>query len=186
MGQRFVGFLQKALNDLILPPRSNPHLFCKPPSYALFVPPEILSHIFSFCGTESLASVHDPACAPLVLAAVCRYWRAVALSTRELWTRVLIDGFYPGSKLLLEMWFARSGGLPMSVITHILDQPDASPDITWDLVDTICLPNHAAGVEQVLFMIPWSPAVDSPTISGSFPLLKSLALAWSRTKSQCR
>ncbi|KAJ6589982.1 hypothetical protein DFH09DRAFT_892505, partial [Mycena vulgaris] len=77
-------------------------------------PPEVISHIFRFCTAGSLAIAQDPGCTPITLTAVCRYWRAVALSARELWARVAFFRCPPGSVFLLEAWLARSGNLPLS------------------------------------------------------------------------
>ncbi|KAL0572083.1 hypothetical protein V5O48_009877 [Marasmius crinis-equi] len=65
------------------------------------IPPEILSEIFRFCTAIDTEETDFPACpltpssgsfdtrnSPWVLGQVCRSWRAVALSTTDLWTRI--------------------------------------------------------------------------------------------------
>ncbi|KAJ7448353.1 hypothetical protein FB451DRAFT_764666 [Mycena latifolia] len=79
----------------------------------LTLPPEITSEIF----LQYVRSCSSP----LLLASICRAWRAVALSTPGLWI-----GFYVGSRRpdgwspeklspLLECWFSRSGNLPLTL-----------------------------------------------------------------------
>ncbi|KAJ7311470.1 hypothetical protein DFH08DRAFT_1087834 [Mycena albidolilacea] len=59
----------------------------------LALPPEVLAEIFFFClpFDEDLLVTPDPGSAPLVLCAVCRQWRSVALSTPKLWSSIVFE-----------------------------------------------------------------------------------------------
>ncbi|KAJ7812946.1 hypothetical protein B0H14DRAFT_3478508 [Mycena olivaceomarginata] len=103
----------------------------------LTLPPEITTRIF----VESLPSHArvrpSPVTAPLLLAQICGDWRRIALSSCELWNSVDIafitqrwthkqqpnDGALP----LLETWFDRAKGLPLSLTIrsehHRIPQP---------------------------------------------------------------
>ncbi|KAJ7125231.1 hypothetical protein C8R44DRAFT_980435 [Mycena epipterygia] len=182
MSQRLVGFLQKTLDDLTTS-RITPTICLRrtPANYALVPPPEIVSHIFRFCvaGTDpwAMAVPCAPSCTPLALASVCRYWRAVALSTRELWTCFSFPWSSPRLTSLSKVWLARGGDHPI-VSALICETPDMQSDDTWDLVHTLCL--HATRLRCAQFVIPRSAAVEFPSISGSFPLLTSVALLRSK------
>lgn len=89
-------------------------------------PAEILSLIFQFAvpvtatvsdnGTSSYVSLRD---APLNISRVSRYWRAIALSTPSIWTRLCFD--YPKLGLSSVWWtsLARSGEHPLDVYVQI-------------------------------------------------------------------
>ncbi|KAG1744979.1 uncharacterized protein EDB91DRAFT_1335451 [Suillus paluster] len=74
--------------------------------------------IFSFGDNTISANVTSP---PLLLTQVCCCWRAIAHSTRGLWSRILVT--LPGRErplkpflpFLLESWLARSGSHPLSL-----------------------------------------------------------------------
>ncbi|KAJ7192006.1 hypothetical protein GGX14DRAFT_528535 [Mycena pura] len=83
----------------------------------LTLPPEITSRIFIHCLPD-----HGRVCAllrgaPLVLTQVCRHWRAVALSTCELWSSldVYMHLLRPGRDDLLRTWFPRAKDYPLSL-----------------------------------------------------------------------
>ncbi|KAJ7652514.1 hypothetical protein DFH06DRAFT_1419047 [Mycena polygramma] len=106
------------------------------------IPPEIMAKIFIAC-LPSHRRVRPSAVAPpLTLAQICRYWREIALSCRELWSSVdilLSQQFEPGTGRpdrdpwyelpptpvpdppnygalpMLEMWFARAKEQPISL-----------------------------------------------------------------------
>ncbi|KAF8185720.1 hypothetical protein BJ912DRAFT_480381 [Pholiota molesta] len=54
---------------------------------------------------------------PLVLGAVCRAWRALAWSIRQLWTTVSVDVFNYNENApeMVRQWLSRSGQLPLSI-----------------------------------------------------------------------
>lgn len=96
----------------------------------LTLPMEILAHIFVGCLPRHgrvRPSAHMP---PLTLAHICGQWRDIALSTPELWSSVDLafasrrtrrdslllnqEETNHGAHPLLEMWFSRAKGRPLS------------------------------------------------------------------------
>ncbi|KAJ7181238.1 hypothetical protein C8R46DRAFT_864078, partial [Mycena filopes] len=61
--------------------------------------------------------------APLHLSQVCSRWRAIALATPQLWTSIYLELFddhqapveEDSTASLLDLWFARAGGHPLSI-----------------------------------------------------------------------
>ncbi|KAJ7438209.1 hypothetical protein B0H11DRAFT_2293978 [Mycena galericulata] len=174
--QMLAGLLKLALDDLTC----YPNIFRKRPDFSLRVPPEIMSHIFRFCVPEALTDVGHgnfsvtvkPYCIPLALSAVCRYWRAVAFSTRELWTSVSFPSCTPGSTSLSEAWFARGGIFPLSV--GISDERFTSAAHTSAMIRNLCL--QSARLQEVHIVLPRCRS-NSLSISGAFPHLTSATLA---------
>ncbi|KAJ7159482.1 hypothetical protein C8R46DRAFT_1354210 [Mycena filopes] len=87
----------------------------------LTVPVEITAEIFLQCVDWAEISTHwrQSLCAPLVLASVCKQWRAVALDLHPIWSRLQIFNlrFHETSKLeeLLAWWVPRAGGRLLEV-----------------------------------------------------------------------
>jgi hypothetical protein len=111
---------------------------------ALALPPEVLAEIFFFClpFDEDLLVVPDPDDAPLVLCAVCRQWRNVALATPKLWSSLFFDFTvweppdWDSEPLYVDMcrtWLSRAGNVPLSLRTDNR-LPD---DATNPLLETI-------------------------------------------------
>ncbi|KAF8876215.1 hypothetical protein CPB84DRAFT_417724 [Gymnopilus junonius] len=69
---------------------------------------------------------------PLVLGAVCRYWRKVAWSTPQLWSLIAIrTGHGSNMGVLVKVareWLDRSGTLPVSIGLHISRRPEEYPE----------------------------------------------------------
>ncbi|KAF8956685.1 hypothetical protein BDZ97DRAFT_2061673 [Flammula alnicola] len=84
------------------------------------LPVEIASHIFTIYVEASLPT---DACAPLLLAAVCKAWRAIAFCTPRIWTSITIDLNYnqniPLQVELVTQWLGRSGKLPLCITLDI-------------------------------------------------------------------
>ncbi|CAA7258732.1 unnamed protein product [Cyclocybe aegerita] len=87
------------------------------------LPPEILSHIFTFCLPDF--STFDTRkrdmrnnLMPLLLGAVCQHWRDIAWTTPALWNTFSL--YIAGQDLetltgLTEQWLGRSGNLPLYI-----------------------------------------------------------------------
>ncbi|KAJ7509084.1 hypothetical protein B0H11DRAFT_1362799 [Mycena galericulata] len=169
MGQRLVGFMQQTLDDHFKPHRRRTQMFYRP-GYALTTPPEIISHIFCCCialdGEGD--TIVGPLCTPLVLSSVCGYWRAVALSTRPLWTSLQ---FRPTatSVSLLQIWLPRSGNLSLSI--HMTYESTLDPSTACRIIST--LRAHASRWERIRLFF---PRLQSTALSGPFPRLRELAI----------
>lgn len=87
-------------------------------SYILRLPVETLSEIFMACyplnDRDQWASN-----SPLLLGSICSAWRAVALSTPQLWCTISLDthnkGYYMDNLILFREWLARTGEQPLSL-----------------------------------------------------------------------
>jgi hypothetical protein len=85
------------------------------------LPPELLSHIFSFCLLPEPFTRPKHNNAPWVLCLVCSYWRSIAVSTPRLWSSLSTYGL-PNTRLareLVKIWLSRTGGTPLSI--HFTD-----------------------------------------------------------------
>ncbi|QRV79328.1 Serine/threonine-protein kinase [Ceratobasidium sp. AG-Ba] len=71
--------------------------------------PEVLSNIFIICGRLCEFDVEIPYKYrfPIVISAVCRQWRTIAIRTCELWSRITLDDPIPWTRSAL--YLARSG-----------------------------------------------------------------------------
>jgi hypothetical protein len=79
-------------------------------SYALRLPPELLSEIFVQC--PNLTEMRGVVCR------ICRAWRQIAMSTPRLWTDIslsFLDDRFDENMWLLRTWCDRAGTLPLSV-----------------------------------------------------------------------
>ncbi|KDR69828.1 hypothetical protein GALMADRAFT_230486 [Galerina marginata CBS 339.88] len=96
------------------------------PTSILRLPFEITAEIFAFytetqhnCDVNSKSGMS----APLLLAAVCKTWREIALTTPQLWTtiNIFIPSFakIPFLTELAESWMKRSGDLPLNIKVSI-------------------------------------------------------------------
>ncbi|KAJ6594481.1 hypothetical protein B0H19DRAFT_1056766 [Mycena capillaripes] len=126
-------------------------------------PEDILREIFKSC----LDTRHphfqpfSPAEAPLLLCGVCMLWRAIAITTSELWAQLSVsfgrestDKLQP-SPQLINAWISRSGFQPLTLVIRDLGLRSSSVDIPNDLLRiflphvhrwqsiTLFIPNHA-------------------------------------------
>ncbi|KAJ6563296.1 hypothetical protein DFH09DRAFT_1477073 [Mycena vulgaris] len=93
----------------------------------LALPNKITSRIFVECLPSDGRVMPSPGSAPLLLAQICTQWRAVALSTRELWCSIFIafpEQFsrreaaaapHHGARRLLDTWVSRANGNQLSL-----------------------------------------------------------------------
>ncbi|KAJ7429668.1 hypothetical protein B0H11DRAFT_2265158 [Mycena galericulata] len=126
----------------------------------LTLPPEIVSRIFVECLPGHGRVRPSPDAPPLSLAQICRHWRVIALSSCELWASVDMDYFFPSvdmesifsalgmdgffsdgtghglpeerghGKELLQTWFSRAKGRPLSVTIRSPDHDVPTPIIS--------------------------------------------------------
>ncbi|KAG9075793.1 hypothetical protein FRC06_009885, partial [Ceratobasidium sp. 370] len=80
------------------------------------LPAEILGTIFIFCARlcdNSKGEPYGPYACQTAVSAVCRRWRAVALGTPQLWSRVMLDDPVPWDRSAL--YLSRSGTVPLDI-----------------------------------------------------------------------
>ncbi|KAF9478918.1 hypothetical protein BDN70DRAFT_879415 [Pholiota conissans] len=90
------------------------------------LPREIVSEIFEFCLPEDLMEAEFEGIppkyslsAPLVISAICRTWRAIALSAPRLWKTITIWSRFLPSAILVQNWIDRAGQLPLSIVLRL-------------------------------------------------------------------
>ncbi|KAJ6473497.1 hypothetical protein DFH09DRAFT_469160 [Mycena vulgaris] len=85
----------------------------------LTLPTEITSEIFLHCiDSPRVRFTHDDCYSPLLLASVCRAWRATAISTHGLWTHFCAGINHSHGwdvSALLKCWLPRAGSLPLDL-----------------------------------------------------------------------
>ncbi|KAF7336269.1 hypothetical protein MVEN_02175200 [Mycena venus] len=137
------------------------------------------------------ASGHIEIAPPLLVAQICSYWRAVALATPELWTSIYLefpqvaaayDGFpmlfgVPGAEpiedhtaALLELWFNRAAGYPLS-ISLICSRGTSLPPSLLAVIAAHF--NHWGRIELA---VPNTDFLQFNACPGPFPLLRSLSI----------
>ncbi|KAF5359599.1 hypothetical protein D9756_003381 [Leucocoprinus leucothites] len=99
------------------------------------LPAELLAQVFEHCLSSDVFPVPASSQAPLLLAHTCSRWRAVALSTPSLWSRLHI--IYRDPSLDIPMasdWLRRSGCLPLSISISI----DFNEQPAQEILDVVC------------------------------------------------
>ncbi|KAJ7140460.1 hypothetical protein C8R46DRAFT_1135670 [Mycena filopes] len=114
----------------------------QPPSLIFSLPAEMLAETFlhAVADDQSRSSLLMPMHFHFVLSHVCGLWRAVALHTPSLWSRVVLhlgartQGF-GGIKSLAKTCFERSCELPLAlIITSSIFDSSKIPNLSMDLV----------------------------------------------------
>ncbi|KAJ7608105.1 hypothetical protein DFH06DRAFT_1347140 [Mycena polygramma] len=138
----------------------------------LTVPIEITAEIFICCLPETTVSASSSAAVPLVLARVCRAWRAIAVSTPRLWAslELTIPPRHPPQLFnFFGLWLSRSNTCPLTlVVAYVIDSDQGSQALT-DL-----LGRHAHHLVEAQL---WLPRADLVRLfKGSFPRLKRIQI----------
>jgi hypothetical protein len=91
-----------------------------PRRHILAMPPELLAEIFFFClpFDEAMLVDPNPDNAPLVLCAVCRQWRSIALTTPKLWSSICID---------CDLWAKSSAALHVEFCRNWISRAQSTP-----------------------------------------------------------
>ncbi|KAJ7615410.1 hypothetical protein FB45DRAFT_243597 [Roridomyces roridus] len=143
----------------------------------LSLPTDITSEIFLQYADD--VRVYPSTCDPIILSHVCSLWRAVALCTPRLWTRVERERYRSLEELdncahlsdFLGMWLSRTGALPLDL--HIqLPSPEA-PECgrLFGL-----LADNAARLENLDLHCPTTMEISADRL-GPLPFLSKLSLA---------
>lgn len=79
-------------------------------------PAELLGEVFVRCLPERWQKrTFGVNKTPLLLTQVCRHWRAIAISTRELWSSFVYERLNPSDVSLTKLWLARGGNCTMNI-----------------------------------------------------------------------
>lgn len=115
------------------------------------LPQEVVADIFFAClptnderGTSALQAL-----APLTLSWVCSSWRALCLSSPELWTSIALghSGLSPKQDIpILKLWIQRSAQLPLSLCFNY-EVDDASKPVIFDAATNA---SYIDGVKRLL------------------------------------
>ncbi|KAJ7628882.1 hypothetical protein FB45DRAFT_919432 [Roridomyces roridus] len=133
----------------------------------LSLPPELTSLIFIHCLPSTSLPRPSPLEPPLLVAQICRQWRAIAVGTPELWSSVALSDSH--SPDLLDVWLSRSAQCPLNIL---LDDGDV--ERACKLVDT-CKP-YADRWEDVQFNLPEEALLGFKDLS-RVPLLKRMSVS---------
>ncbi|KAF7360431.1 F-box domain-containing protein [Mycena venus] len=126
-------------------------------------PEEILREIFIKCLDTRYPHVQPflPTEAPLLLCGVCVLWRAIAITTSELWAHLSVSIGREASEKpqpspeLIRTWIARSGCQPLTLVLKDSGQGSSGADMANHILElllphihrwqsiTLTLPNHA-------------------------------------------
>ncbi|KAF7363933.1 F-box domain-containing protein [Mycena sanguinolenta] len=169
----------------------------------LALPPELLAEIFYFCLPfhDERPHIPDPNDAPLVLCAVCRQWRNVALATPWLWSSICFDLSTLGTTYAMdsdewwgECWWelywdwewADSWDLYIDLCCSWLSRARNTPlSISFD-DDYVYYEDHALLLELVCDLShQWRdinfpedlPRLSLP-VDGKYPFLEKLRMPW--------
>ncbi|KAJ7755481.1 hypothetical protein B0H16DRAFT_715628 [Mycena metata] len=131
------------------------------------LPTEILSEIFLHCSKE------QDGCRPRPVAAVCKRWREVALSTSRLWCNIYLNSEEEEIETeslhsLLALQLERSGQVPLSVVFWC---PHAGPSI----LELLLAVSHRWRTLDVNFLTP-DQHEEFRTSTSQFPLLEKLTI----------
>ncbi|KAJ7267319.1 hypothetical protein C8J57DRAFT_1469570 [Mycena rebaudengoi] len=144
----------------------------------LTLPPEVTSEIFCWCLPSTPAPVFlrpDPAAPPLVLVAICRRWRNIALATPQLWSSLEIRLGPSMTRnenicLLLERWLSRSASHPLCLLLDDTKSADSTPTSLYDTVV-----QHAHRLQHLKLVLEHRHlARYLDNFHGGYPLLESL------------
>ncbi|KAJ7320718.1 hypothetical protein DFH08DRAFT_890078 [Mycena albidolilacea] len=156
------------------------------PAYpVLTLAPEIVSEIFlnfipAYPDFPPTFGLHSP----LLLCAICRQWRAIAIATPELWRAIQIsvsDGYtsYEAAAQLklLKTWLSRSGSCPLSMDLSLPDTIEEIPRTAIDeeIVRTAVL--HSERWEYANLSIPLGH-MGLLRVANAMPLLRHLTFGF--------
>ncbi|KAF7358458.1 F-box domain-containing protein [Mycena venus] len=154
------------------------------------LPFELRSKIFLHCLPSNGRVRPSPQAAPLLLAQVCREWRAVALASPQLWSSIFLE--FPGSSnydglaslfgyeatasvdpttALVDLWFSRARGYPLSVTLRC-----CKDGIRLPLGLVAVLKTMSTQWERLELMLSRIDFLELTSVSGPFPCLRYLAI----------
>ncbi|KAK7055873.1 F-box domain-containing protein [Favolaschia claudopus] len=143
----------------------------------LKLPNEIVSEIFLHFLPPSticppLTGLHSPS----LLTHICSKWRAIALSTPDLWTTVPVSKFREGRDHIASEWLTRSPSRLLTVRIHGLVEEDVSRGMYSAIM------SHRARLEHLTIIV---PGHNIDLLEGPMPLLRHLHLdLWQLSDSQ--
>ena len=139
-------------------------------------PEELLGEIFSHCLPErwqdrTLRRVK----APLILTQICRHWRAIAISTRKLWSSVVYESQSSSDIVFTKLWLARGGNCAMNVR---ISQPFVDSRLGTYIVQQVVglLISHSERWRNLEIFLRPSMCSLIATVKDRLPILQSLAI----------
>ncbi|KAF9450350.1 hypothetical protein P691DRAFT_726221 [Macrolepiota fuliginosa MF-IS2] len=135
------------------------------------LPVELLAQIFEHCLSNDSFPAPAVSQAPLLLAHTCSHWRAVAMSTPSLWSRLHITYKDPSLDVpITSDWLRRSGCLPLLISISI----DFNEQPAQEILDVICA--HSSRWQRIRFEFRglYCPPMYSLALAeGNTPLLRA-------------
>ncbi|KAJ7146067.1 hypothetical protein C8R44DRAFT_756487 [Mycena epipterygia] len=143
----------------------------------LELPPEILSAIFIEC-LPTYSATPDPSRAPLLLGAICRDWREIALRTPWLWNSFIMSvdlGRTSAIIQLFECWLSRGVSCPLTMVISCYGH--AAPALPYSLpVSLLRALNHCSSRwHDINLVLPFADFYQLQANQG-LPVLKKLAI----------
>lgn len=154
------------------------------------LPFELRSKIFLLCLPLDGRVRPSPLTAPLLLAQVCTRWRAVALATPRLWSSIFfefpnstphhglsiqfedeIDPIVDPTTALVDLWFGRCSGFPLSVTIRSCQ---GGLRVPRGLIEV--LKRRFTQWQRLELSLSATDFLELLSVSGPFPHLRSLAL----------
>ncbi|KAF8161806.1 hypothetical protein K438DRAFT_307591 [Mycena galopus ATCC 62051] len=135
------------------------------------LPPGTISTIFIHC-LPTLGAAPSRMNSPLLVAQICRSWRAIALQTPELWVDISLVCKGRRAVDILELWTSRAGSLPLN---YLLISGDAEEG---RLLVGAAMRHHERWGSLYLG-VPWVSYVSARVhtlADASFPVLHTLQL----------
>ncbi|KAJ7199624.1 hypothetical protein GGX14DRAFT_661515 [Mycena pura] len=145
------------------------------PVPALALPNELTTHIFLHCLPPHGRVRPDPKTAPLLVAQVCRHWRAVALSFPGLWASIVLD-FHnsmvePERIAFAGLWLSRASRSPLSITINAPLYGSRLPAGIWSLIKSL-----SAQWGRLELTIPAHDFLELCEVAGPFPHLQVVAI----------
>lgn len=137
------------------------------------LPLEVLSEIFLHCTNGAMDDVNTIK-KPLLLSQICTKWRAAALCTPRLWSRMFIcisQACAASQGSLMETWMARSGVCPLTIF---LFWEESTQSTSHPAVEAMI--GHCTRWQNMLIFMPLSAFGSLTSVANQLPLLGELSL----------
>ncbi|KAJ7224574.1 hypothetical protein GGX14DRAFT_557434 [Mycena pura] len=142
---------------------------------ALTLPNELMTHIFLYCLPPHGRVRPNPKTGPLLVAQICRHWRAVALSFPRLWASIALDltveSVINQKIALVGLWLSRASRSPLSITINGPLDGSRLPAGIFSLIKS-----SSVQWGRLELMIPAPDFLELCEVAGPFPHLQVVAI----------